>query len=96
MGVDVIHRQQVAEIASERADGGIVVVTPLLHNEGMDKRVERLIADIDEIVAADPATLGRRDTIVELHRQLDRVRAFVGSVDAAYDEDSLPVLPGVE
>ena len=47
--------------------------------------VEGLAAAVDALIAADPATLSDGETIVALHRQLERLAAVVSRADAAFD-----------
>ncbi|HEX2193147.1 MAG TPA: DUF222 domain-containing protein [Acidimicrobiales bacterium] len=55
--------------------------------------LEELSAAVDRLVEADPTTLDDRDTVVALHRELERLTAVttraVGSFDAVreFDED---------
>ena len=44
-----------------------------------------VIAAVDDLVAADPQTLGDGQTLVELHRQLARLEAVVARASAAFD-----------
>ena len=46
-----------------------------------------LIGAIDELVSADPAALADPDTIIELHRQLDRLEAVAARASGRFDGD---------
>jgi hypothetical protein len=47
--------------------------------------VEELAAVVDRLAAADPVKLADGETIVALHRQLERLAAVVARADAAFD-----------
>jgi hypothetical protein len=47
--------------------------------------VEELAAQVDSLAAADPAALADDETLVALHRQLERLAAVVARADAAFD-----------
>ncbi len=47
--------------------------------------LNELTAAVDALAAVEPATLGDGETIVALHRQLERLSAVVARADAAFD-----------
>ena len=47
--------------------------------------VSELSAVVDKLVGLDPATLGDGETVVELHRQLERLTAVTTRATAAFD-----------
>jgi len=46
---------------------------------------DSLVAGIDALSAADPVALGDAETVVALHRQLERLRAVTTRAVAAFD-----------
>ena len=48
-------------------------------------KVAELIAAVDAVVGCDPAHLGDGETVVELHRQLERLQAVTTRAAAAFD-----------
>ena len=49
--------------------------------------LDALTAVIDELVCSEPASLADADTVIELHRQLDRLQAAVTRVTGAFDTE---------
>jgi hypothetical protein len=49
--------------------------------------IEGLVAALDVLVEADPGVLADSDTILELHRQLDRLEAVAARATARWDAD---------
>jgi hypothetical protein len=47
--------------------------------------LEELSAAVDRLVEADPATLGDREAVVTLHRQLERLTGVTTRAVAAFD-----------
>ena len=47
--------------------------------------LEELSSALDRLVAADPATLGDGETVVALHRELERLTAATTRAVAAFD-----------